>query len=506
MHRCLRIAEVVQVIADGIHLYSDLVSMGLTCRAFFDPAMDRLWRYLPAPEPLIRLLPEHVRGSEPADELKIMKQPSREDWKRFEQYARRVWELDYRLVIDDDGNTCLDIDWTSILRHYPGEQLLPNLRTLATDQIFLPSFSPLVIRSPLRHLVFECMEGDDQLPIAPHLHKCATTLQILSILAPTPEDENVSDEMSDAISRLEALTSLYTDKLFASTIEHLSHLSCLTELSFTLHNTSVFKVQRLPFSKLEDLHVRTHEKDPKSLVAFLRRVESPNLHQLTVSYDVKDDHVLPGRLLRANQYPTAVHVGAVLAAAATFPGLHNIAYEGSSGISRPPPLGSLCAASVLRPLAVLPSLEEIKLACIPFILMPNDVEFLAQTWPRLRSLSLGSEVRGAHASVQVHDLLPFARCPDLKSLGLPLLVLKDSPGATERPAFGELESSLETLYIGNVATVEYSPDVAAFLACAFPDAWLYAYDNHSDAFSALLMTKKTMVDMMKKELALRGGA
>ncbi|GJE97477.1 hypothetical protein PsYK624_136980 [Phanerochaete sordida] len=507
MHRCLRITEVVQAIADDVRLRSDLLSMGLACRTFFDPAMNEMWRYLPAPEPLIRLLPEHVRGSGPDSELKIVRRPSREDWKRFEQYARKVWELEYWLVIDNDEEiTCLDIDWTSILRYYPGEQLLPNLRRITTDQIFLKSFCPLVIRSPLRRLTLDCIDPEDQQAIVPHLHKCAATLETLSILASSPEDEVISDEVSCAISHLQALTHLAVGKLLASTVEHLSQISSLSDLSFTLDDIDILTATMLPFSRLQCLSVETHEGHPGSLVSLLRRIEAPSLRQLTVVYSVKDDHVIPGHFYPENQRPTAIHVGAVLAAAATFTSLQTITYDGRAGYSRPALAPNLCAASTLRPLFALPNLEAIKLVDIPFILMPNDIEPLAQAWPKLSCLLLGNGVRGGHSFIQAHDLLPFASCPDLRALGLQLLIVEDSTGAAERPAFGALKSRLRTLNIGDAATVEYSPDAVAFLACAFPDAWLCAHNGRTDAFRALQSTKEIVVDVMKKELALRGEA
>ena len=60
MHRCLRIEEIVRNIVsynDGpthaVHL-----SLALTCRSFYEPAMDALWRVLDEDiEPLLLLLP-----------------------------------------------------------------------------------------------------------------------------------------------------------------------------------------------------------------------------------------------------------------------------------------------------------------------------------------------------------------------------------------------------------------------------------------------------------------
>lgn len=65
MHCYLRIDEVLQGIADIFELENPktLLHMSLTCRAFFDPAMNALWRTLPDSEYLIRVLPEYTRGS-----------------------------------------------------------------------------------------------------------------------------------------------------------------------------------------------------------------------------------------------------------------------------------------------------------------------------------------------------------------------------------------------------------------------------------------------------------
>ena len=66
MHRCLMIVEVVRAIADSIDPYetSTLLHMALSCKAFFDPVMDALWRTLQTPGHIIRTLPEHTRGKE----------------------------------------------------------------------------------------------------------------------------------------------------------------------------------------------------------------------------------------------------------------------------------------------------------------------------------------------------------------------------------------------------------------------------------------------------------
>lgn len=67
MHHCLCIQEVVHNIAcHGTG--RDLVSMALACRAFYEPAMDNMWRDLPGMGPLIGCLPETFWEVVEADE------------------------------------------------------------------------------------------------------------------------------------------------------------------------------------------------------------------------------------------------------------------------------------------------------------------------------------------------------------------------------------------------------------------------------------------------------
>ena len=67
MHQCLMITEVVRAIADELRLErfrnGTLLHMALACKAFFEPAMDALWRSLLDPECIITTLPNYTRGT-----------------------------------------------------------------------------------------------------------------------------------------------------------------------------------------------------------------------------------------------------------------------------------------------------------------------------------------------------------------------------------------------------------------------------------------------------------
>ena len=59
MHPCLLIDEIVQNVAAHVEYGKSRRSMALTCRAFFEPAVARLWAHsLEGLKPLVRCLPE----------------------------------------------------------------------------------------------------------------------------------------------------------------------------------------------------------------------------------------------------------------------------------------------------------------------------------------------------------------------------------------------------------------------------------------------------------------
>ena len=66
MHRCLCVQEMLLHIIsfcqrDDISEYTDLLNIALTCRAFYEPAMDALWyTLLMGIGPLLLLLPTNV--------------------------------------------------------------------------------------------------------------------------------------------------------------------------------------------------------------------------------------------------------------------------------------------------------------------------------------------------------------------------------------------------------------------------------------------------------------
>ena len=66
MHPCLQIDEVLRQITFELKTFSiftcrDLLSMALSCKTFYEPAMDELWGFMGDVRALISCLPEDAR-------------------------------------------------------------------------------------------------------------------------------------------------------------------------------------------------------------------------------------------------------------------------------------------------------------------------------------------------------------------------------------------------------------------------------------------------------------
>jgi hypothetical protein len=59
MDACLSIPEILPLLCDGLEA-KDLLSTALSCQAFLEPALDKLWYHAKAFRPLIACLPEDL--------------------------------------------------------------------------------------------------------------------------------------------------------------------------------------------------------------------------------------------------------------------------------------------------------------------------------------------------------------------------------------------------------------------------------------------------------------
>lgn len=59
MAHCLGVPEILRLVCNGVDKRSCL-SVGMACKAFLEPALDRMWHELTSFQPLICCLPEDL--------------------------------------------------------------------------------------------------------------------------------------------------------------------------------------------------------------------------------------------------------------------------------------------------------------------------------------------------------------------------------------------------------------------------------------------------------------
>ncbi|KAF8965795.1 hypothetical protein BDZ97DRAFT_1729789 [Flammula alnicola] len=130
-----------------------LLWVALTCKAFLEPALDRLWRSLDSLFPLLKILPAFIQS----DGTYVLRGAiSPEEWTRFDWYARRIRKFSY--TRDPDS---LDIAMHVYFRlaQLRPAPILPSLRHLhcpsTSQNDFLISGICLFLSPSLQTLEFE---------------------------------------------------------------------------------------------------------------------------------------------------------------------------------------------------------------------------------------------------------------------------------------------------------------------------------------------------------------
>lgn len=467
MHRGLYISEIVQAIADSLSNGCDgtLLQMALSCRTFFDAAMNALWRTLRTPAYVYLVLPARVRTVTSSRRVQITASPSEAEWQRLKGYARRVYAVDHGTK-SEHRKPPHSISWLSVRIHCPAGQLFPNLRRLAAHDA---TYDTACIAPPLRLLDFTVSYMSSIPPIACALPRCAETLEVLSIDLPQArdtDDQEYEEELSDALCELRVLTSVKIGVLYPSAIVHLASLATVRDLQFTL-DTMDTPVTTLAFPSLGRLTVRYDVADHKSLSTFLRKLSAPFL------MDVVIEDKIGWRAMQTTR-PTAAGIQEVLYVLSSLRNLRSLVYEATwSMFSIPVAAEHILSLATLAPLLTNPHIYILDLRTLPFHLVPADVMHVAQAWPRLQCLRLGDTSFDYQPVeyLEVEDLLPLAeKCPQLHTLGLPICVAHQSlraPVSTN----GEVYSLLLNLHILRVDE-DFRDHAAVFLADVFPVAYV----------------------------------
>lgn len=455
MHSVLLIDEILEYILEFCSDWSQeeyrqtLACIARCCKAWRDPALDRLWYRLDGVMPLVRLLPGFVAGKDGSDAVAFEDVPcSHADaFLRFRSYASRVRKIKHSAVVGVPP---------ALLPHIT----LPNLRDVAIASggcgtapcwSVSPAVRDVSIVTSYREAASLSADSQDSC-----LHQRArATADLLDTLRtsdiPLRRLRLRGSITRDTLSSVSLFTTLGTlslqigpsltaDVLFsiATTLPSLRELNINAhfvdpwDLQTALSTKSTGKI----FSSLKKLVISAHNNTFVALFPFL---PSNTLRSLTIHADDADG-------------PLGLIPAFVSLAAAVPASLQELVIECY------PDLGDWdevtpewFALRMIRPLAGLTYLRRFSVAAIvlPY-LGDTDIREISAWWPHLEDLDLGTLTRDISID-QGRGLTPAAyailarACPKLRSLTLPV----------EIPALPEIAPS-------PVTTAEYTSAIDAW--------------------------------------------
>ncbi|PIL32753.1 hypothetical protein GSI_04868 [Ganoderma sinense ZZ0214-1] len=453
-------------VATRFFLRRTLLSLAVSCRAFFDPALDMLWHSLDNIHPLLKLLPNYqcldsiyyLEGDIPP-----------EAWSRLKTYAARVRGITFSRKANIDAGV-----WWTILEQCQGIPLLPNLRKLHT--IKLNAIHIFVLRafaSPSLRDVFlefyEDLDGDrspsSMAPIA------GSALQEFSIKATEITrlclypDLTIGREDLMCLSRFTQLEELYLN----------DHLVLDEDLLFMLNGLKNIRFLKIPIllrgppeSTQVHLPYEFHNLTgldlcgpPAHLARFIVASSMPRLNDLSIWFG-------PHHSDGIETYLTSIcrHIGP-----------HTLAHftaQLSSFVHAPQLLMRL-----LEPLLPFAQLEEVVVRQADSLpLRDEDLARISHAWPKLRMLRFDQSTTaledpdrqpGSTARSTLAGLVDLARgCPHLTELCIPELDASVLPPIAGVPLMGHgpLDLCIENLV--GAEDEETQLDVAVILDRLFP--------------------------------------
>ncbi|KAF9484254.1 hypothetical protein BDN70DRAFT_825915 [Pholiota conissans] len=445
---------------EDIHLSRrTLLRLALTCKAFLEPALDRLWRSLDSLFPLLKILPAFGKS----DGTYVLRGTiSEADWARFDWYARRIRKFSY--MRDPDS---LDIAMHVYFRlaQLCSSPILPSLRHLqcpSTSQgDFLISGICLFLSPSLQTLEFENISSvEDKL--------CGTALYTL--FSDGAQMEKIvlrgrglsKDTLSLAI-RFEGLRELELQGMGLSLdmqiLEEIGKLPWLVDLAIDFTNSSI-----TPLDK--DIGLR----DLKSLMitASIPFVQAFLPHILTTTLETFVA-VAPSTSADKKEFLEDI-------VSRWKDTLRRIAlvHQQEENVEE-------LNLSVLSPLLPLRKLTYLRIEGYAMELTDNNIENFARAWPDMITLLLPF-ISSGHPRPTITSLRTLARMlPGLRHLRIPL-------NTGDLPPFvstGEPHSPVHELHTLTIASADDPWELRDLLHLArhidyfFPRLrYVYPYEAH----------------------------
>ncbi|KAH7890834.1 hypothetical protein F5I97DRAFT_87944 [Phlebopus sp. FC_14] len=443
MHRALLVDEVLQAIFDNcLDDGKDLLCcIARCCKAWMDPALDRVWRRLPSAVPLLSLLPGYLVDH---DAMRITADADT-SLAIFRKYAARVRHVAHCHPVIADH---------SIVSGYPS-CVLSNLETVRIERKAIGELPLRMSLSPrLRQLTLS-------VGYAACDSASAFTYDLLSRLKECPALERLVIRGYSRICLELPLRSL-------TTLQSLSlHLSSLTQRTF-------LAVSALPL--LADLDVHASHMSSESLAVAVadhcgrNAPFFPSLTKLRIRAQPAALelilHHLPRHKLRAlhvdaaDPTPQSSWESVLQAIPMTTPLLRDFTLEHSiiddSQVSQEYAPEKCFTLDQFRPLSKLPLCHFVLDSSVPPDLSDADIEEMAKWWPSLERLELGSPTALENIEVAwvpkttLGSLVTLAKgCKKLGSLAIVL-----DTASTISPPSEQAPHPLATLLVSSRSEVD----------------------------------------------------
>ncbi|KAJ7103282.1 hypothetical protein B0H15DRAFT_204903 [Mycena belliarum] len=118
--------RLLETILDSPNGRRTLSRLARTCRAWFDPALNVLWRELDSLVPILGLFPAHLLKKSKRPGLGLTTPPLEKDWEKILRYGGRVLRITYDELSNNVHNSVFPI----FEEYRPRTYVLPNLQHL----------------------------------------------------------------------------------------------------------------------------------------------------------------------------------------------------------------------------------------------------------------------------------------------------------------------------------------------------------------------------------------
>ncbi|GJF00504.1 hypothetical protein PsYK624_167930 [Phanerochaete sordida] len=467
MHSCLHIEEILQKIAENVEDKKSLAHMALTCRAFYEPALNFCWETLHEFTPLLRCLPADVIDVEDRElhhpdpnyadvvlvELwSLNRQLTLVECARFFHHSVRVRTLvtegcpkDLQDMPTKFDHTC----YTILLASLQGAVAFPNLRSLCHRVSADPSDPLALFLGPsLREVTYEYdTDAEDQNYLADR------SIGALCKAVPALECIHMGTGVAgtEAISALSSLPSLHTLGIRLDDSNDLS--GALSRIVPTAAPSFASLRTLVLHAPADTAPRRTGTLIPiQNGIAFLNSLSAAGcqLHELVVDLICQTSEATIYALC------TAMAAFAPTLKSCSFhvpPGLH-VASD---------PLN----IHLLSPLLQIPCLRAFNPWAAHFETTDADFARMAQAWPHLTQLTLGDQTWHTPSHTTLDGLAAIAAgWPALDAL-----MLKVSDAAdTAALRVAAPHTALTTLTLGGGHVTRDFEAGAAFVGRLFPNA------------------------------------